>query len=102
MLTNESVSMKRWRLAVLFFEILMFAFILVLPQVALPDFTAQAGISVMANQARRFSLLPGLMLELEPQTMAAGIGEEEFWTPSFAICFCVSSSRLSLLCALIC
>ncbi len=94
--------MKRWRLAVLIFEISLFAFILVLPQVALPDFTAQGGASVGAIHARRFSVTSGVRLELEPLTTYAGTREERFWNRSFAIYFSPPSSRLRLLCALIC
>ena len=100
--TREDLSMKRWRLAVIIVEISLFAFILVLPQVALPDFTAQSGVSVGAAQAHRFSVTPGLRLEFEPLTTSAGTSEEGFWNRSFAIYFSPPSSRLSLLCALIC
>jgi hypothetical protein len=102
MSTSEGLSMKRWRLAVLIFEISLIALILVLPQVALPDFTAQGGTSVGATQARRFSLPPVLTPELEPLTTSAGISEETFWKRSCALYFCPPSSRLTLLCTLIC
>ena len=35
--------MKRWQFSILIFELALFAVILVLPQVALPDFTFHAG-----------------------------------------------------------
>ena len=35
--------MKRWQLVILIFELALFAAILVLPQVALPDFTFHDG-----------------------------------------------------------
>ncbi len=94
--------MKRWRLAVLIFEISLVALILVLPQVALPAFTAQCGTSVGATQARRFSILPVLMPELEPLTTSAGISKERFWNRYCASYSCPPASRLNLLCALIC
>lgn len=99
---SESLSMKRWRLALVIFEISLFAFILVLPQVALPDFTAQGGASVGAISARRFSVPPELALEPEPRTTSAWIGGERFWTQPFAAYDWAPGSRLSLLCALIC
>lgn len=94
--------MKRWRLAILIFEISLFAFILVLPQVALPDFTAQGRTSVGATQAHRFSLPPALTPELEPLTTSAGTSEETFWKRSLALYLCPPSSRLTLLCTLNC
>ena len=36
--------MKRWQIAILIFELALFAAILVLPQVALPDFTFHGGL----------------------------------------------------------
>jgi hypothetical protein len=44
--------MKRWQLAVLIFELALFAAILVLPQVALPDFTFHNGSAPVAAHAR--------------------------------------------------
>ena len=37
--------MKRWQFSILIFELALFAVILVLPQVALPDFTFHDGNS---------------------------------------------------------
>ena len=44
--------MKRWKLAILIFELVLFAAILVLPQVALPDFTFHNGSAPVSAHAR--------------------------------------------------
>ena len=46
------VSMKRWKWALLIFELALFALILVLPQVDLPDFTCHGGTAPVAAKAR--------------------------------------------------
>ena len=98
---SKSYTSKRWRTTILIFEIFLFAFILVLPQVALPDFTAHGGVSMCAAQARRFSLLTGVTLESEPPTTFAAISET-IWNHSSAISLSAGSSRRALLCTLIC
>jgi hypothetical protein len=44
--------MKRWRWALLIFELFLFALILVLPQVALPDFTFHGGTAPVVAKNR--------------------------------------------------
>ena len=44
--------MKGWRFALLLFELFLFALILVLPQVDLPDFTFTGGTAPIAAKAR--------------------------------------------------
>lgn len=51
--------MKRWRWALLIFELFLFALILVLPQVDLPDFTFHRGSAPIVARARVVS--PPLM-----------------------------------------
>jgi hypothetical protein len=95
--------MKHWRWTILICELALFALILILPQVALPDFTARGGISPEAVQTRWFSSPPGPAIALVLQTTFAGIGEEKLRNHIFDIYFSSpSSSRLSLLCTLIC
>ena len=100
---SESRSMKRWRWAILICELALFALILILPQVALPDCTAQDGISPGAVQIRRFSSPPRPAIALVLQTALAGIGEGKLQNHILNIYFSSpSSSRLSFLCTLIC
>lgn len=44
--------MRRWRYALLVFELFLFALILVLPQVDLPDFTFPGGSAPIAAKAK--------------------------------------------------
>jgi hypothetical protein len=93
--------MKRWRWTLLFFELFLFALILVLPQVDLPDFTFHGGTAPVVAKAR-ISPIP-------VRAMAAATNTP---TPERTFCGTVhptviaispsSDSRLSLLCTLIC
>jgi hypothetical protein len=105
--TSRACTSKRWRPVILIFEICLFAFILVLPQVALPDLTAHGGVSLSAAQARRFSLPAGVPLP----TTFAGVSKtmasetmisETIWNRPRAVSFYAGGSRLALLCLLIC
>lgn len=103
MRTNENLAMKRWQLAILIFELALFALILVLPQVALPDFTVQGGTLPKAMQARRFSSPPEPAITLLPQPTLAGEGVEKLLDHTLdSYSFLLPHSRLSLLCTLIC
>jgi len=51
--------MTRWRWALLIFELILFALILVLPQVDLPDFTFHGGTAPVAAKARLSSASTG-------------------------------------------
>jgi hypothetical protein len=48
---------KRWRYALLFFELFLFALILILPQVDLPDFTFPGSTAPIVAKARLSSTL---------------------------------------------
>lgn len=47
--------LKRWQWILLLFELVLFAVILILPQVDLPDFTFHKGTAPVATQARASS-----------------------------------------------
>lgn len=51
--------MNRWRWALLIFELLLIALILVLPQVDLPDYTFHGGTAPVAAKARVSSASSG-------------------------------------------
>ncbi len=51
--------MTRWRWALLIFELLLIALILVLPQVDLPDYTFHSGTAPVAAKARLSSASSG-------------------------------------------
>jgi hypothetical protein len=98
----ENLSMKRWQLAFLIFELLLFAAILVLPQVELPDFTFHDGTAPVAAHARVCDPTTGTAIAVAPQILplkliARARGEIlDVFSPL------ADHSRLSRLCVLIC
>jgi len=94
--------MKRWAWALLIFELALFALILILPQVDLPDFTFHGGTAPVVMKARlspstlrlavfTVAQLFLAMFFLSRRTELAGE------TPLSAL-----QPRLSLLCTLLC
>jgi hypothetical protein len=99
---NELRSMKRWQFSFLIFELALFAVILVLPQVALPDFTFHDGTAPVAAHSRVCDRAPGTAIAVAPQILPsepiAHLGGQIPDTPDpLAV-----HSRLSRLCVLIC
>ncbi len=94
--------MKRWQVSFLIFELVLFAAILVLPQVALPDFTFQEGTAPVAAHARVCPEGPGTAITVAPQVLSseptAHMGGEILDAPAPP----ATHSRLSRLCVLIC
>ena len=94
--------MKRWQLVLLMFELALFAAILVLPQVALPDFTFHNGTAPVAAHARVCRSVPGAAIAAPPQVLfpdqAANVRSAilDVSAPR------TLHSRLSRLCVLIC
>ena len=94
--------MKRWRWALLIFELCLFALILVLPQVDLPEFTFHGGTAPVAAKSRLSAapiLLTHTMTVQQPTLVqlreAARETEHPAPTPG-------PRSLLSLCCTLIC
>jgi hypothetical protein len=93
--------MKRWRWALLIFELALFATILVLPQVDLPDFEFHGGSSPVATRARN-SAVP---LAAVISALAASVPERISWSrENHAVVSAPRTvpSRLTLFCTLIC
>lgn len=93
--------MKRWRWALLLFELFLFALILILPQVDLPDFTFHGGTAPVVAKAR-VSPVPVRAMATSTRTPTA---ERVFCGLVHAAVLEISpgsDSRLSLLCTLIC
>ena len=94
--------MKRWQLALLIFELALFAAILVLPHVALPDFTFHDGTAPVAAHARVCDPTSGIAIAVAPLVL--------YSEPTTAVLREISEvaaplpvhSRLSRLCVLIC
>jgi len=94
--------MKRWQLFILIFELTLLAAILVLPQVALPDFAFHEGSAPVAARARVCGPAPGTAIAIAPPILPAepiaqvrGESPDVSATPAL-------HSRLSRLCVLIC
>jgi hypothetical protein len=94
--------MKRWQFSFLLFELALFAVILVLPQVALPDFTFHGGTAPVAAHARVCPQAPGTAITVAPQVLSSEptshVGGESLAVPAPL----ATHSRLSRLCVLIC
>jgi len=93
--------MRPWRWTLLLFELFLFALILVLPQVDLPDFTFQGGTAPVVAKAR-ISPTPvrpaAVLVSLPtPAPIASRSVEATFVAAPMSL-----SSRLSLFCSLIC
>ena len=94
--------MKRWQLAVLIFELVLFAAILVLPQVALPDFTFHGGTAPVAAHARVCKATPGPVLATHSQTLVPDQSVQRSSEHTVSLSLPAHNSRLSRLCVLIC
>jgi hypothetical protein len=94
--------MKRWQFSILVFELALFAVILVLPQVALPDFTFHDGTAPVAAHSRLCDRGPATAIAVTPQILpaepVARVGGEIPDVPAPP----AVHSRLSRLCVLIC
>ena len=98
----ELPAMKRWKLVFLIFELALFAAILVLPQVALPDFTFHGGTAPVAAHARVCDPAPAIAIAVAPQILStepvAAVRRDGPNGPAPP----AVHSRLSKLCVLIC
>jgi ABC-type sulfate transport system permease subunit len=93
--------MKRWQWALLIFELVLFAVILILPQVELPEFTFRGGTAPIAAKARlslaRVQSASAIQLPmLIPRRILEAL-ETRLVLPPARL-----ETRLSLMCILIC
>ena len=101
-LSTSCVSMKRWQFSILIFELALFAVILILPHVALPDVTFHDGTAPVAAHSRVCERTSGNAIAVVPSILppepTAQLGGEIPDAPApLAV-----HSRLSRLCVLIC
>jgi hypothetical protein len=93
---------KRWKWLLLIFELALFATILVLPQVALPDLAVHGGSSPIVVKAQASSvpaqaIVASVPAPAEPPVMPSVLAESyDAASPDAA------QIRLSLLCTLLC
>ncbi len=94
--------MKRWQWVLLIFELALFALILILPQVDLPDFTFHGGSAPVAAKSRLSSSPMRAAIAIAvPIPPPSQIGEAPAETREIAAQHS-ADSRLSLYCTLIC
>lgn len=94
--------MKRWRWTLLVFELALFALILILPQVDLPDFTFHSGTAPVVMKSRLSSGSHRLLAVVPvPTTFVKQgiIAHAEFAVEQG---FTNVHGRLSLICTLLC
>ena len=99
---DKLCPMKRWQFSILIFELALFAVILVLPQVALPDFTFHDGAAPVTAHSRLCDHAPATVVAIAPEILpfepTARVGGE---IPDVSASPAVHS-QLSRLCVLIC
>jgi len=95
--------MTRWRWALLIFELLLIALILVLPQVDLPDYTFHGGTAPVAAKARFSSASSEARVSMiRPHVVMTSIFFEPSSDSRQAPVHVASSARLALLCTFLC
>jgi hypothetical protein len=95
--------MTRWRWALLIFELLLIALILVLPQADLPDYTFHSGTAPIAAKARLSSASMGAGMTMIEMQMAlpSHLLEDRNDTPGVTASP-GSDVLLALLCSFLC
>jgi len=95
--------MTRWRWALLIFELLLIALILVLPQVDLPDYTFHGGTAPVAAKARLSSASSEARVSMiRPYVVTTSIFFEPLSDSRQVPVHVASSARLALLCSFLC
>jgi hypothetical protein len=94
--------MKRWQWVLLITELALFAIILILPQVDLPDFTFHGGTAPVATKSRISSSPVRLTIAImTADARPSRLVQPHFEVPDFTAS-ASTHSRLSLFCVLIC
>jgi hypothetical protein len=99
---HELRSMRRWQFSLLIFELALFAIILVLLQVALPDFTFHEGKAPVAAHSRVCDQAHATAITVTPQILSSEPIAQEVGEIPGAPAPPAVHSRLSRLCVLIC
>jgi hypothetical protein len=94
--------MKRWQWTLLIFELALFALILVLPQVDLPDFTFHNGTAPVAAHSRVISAPVRAVFVLVAPVLGLEGTHETTWESRDTISPLTLDCRLSSLCTLTC
>lgn len=95
-------TMKRWQWALLIFELALFAIILILPQVDLPDFTFHNGTAPVAAHARVSAPPIRTAIVTAAPVLFPVRSHEAWWESRNASAPLTLDYRLSSLCTLTC
>lgn len=93
--------MTRWRWALLSFELFLFALILILPQVDLPDFTFHGGTAPVIAKAK-FSPPPVMVTARTAPSVPSAPQVQETRQQPAGVSQPRTTSLLCLLCVLLC
>jgi hypothetical protein len=93
--------MARWRWVLLIFELVLFAVILILPQVDLPDFTFHGGTAPVVAKAKLAVPMPSMIKILVAPRPTVGDARGQALDDNFRFAP-DQHSLLSLFCTLIC
>jgi hypothetical protein len=99
---NSGFLMKRWQWALLIFELALFALILVLPQVELPEFTFNGGTAPVVAKARLSIARVGPAVAIQLPILIPGRILEALAESRVVLPPVLQETRLSLMCLLIC
>ena len=102
MMPLGQISMKRWQWILLIFELALFAIILILPQVDLPDFTFHNGTAPVAAHSRVISPPVRAAFVLVVPVLALEGAHETTWESRDTLSPLTLDYRLSSLCTLTC
>ena len=102
MIAGQRVAIKPWKWVLLLFELALFAIILILPQVDLPDFTFHGGTAPVAAKSRVCQALARTVAVSTMGLLSAAPRQEVLKDKDETFTFRGVHERLSLLCALLC
>jgi hypothetical protein len=94
-------TMTRWKWVLLIFELALFALILILPQVDLPDFAFQGGTAPITAKARVISAPVQPVVASIVFSAPEIVLEQRTELPNIAAPI-TSQTRLSMICTLLC
>jgi hypothetical protein len=102
MTAGRRVAIEPWKWTLLLFELALFAVILILPQVDLPDFTFHGGTAPVAAKSRVCQSLVRTAAISAMRLPSAPLRREVYRDKDETFTFRGVHERLSLLCALLC
>jgi hypothetical protein len=102
MIAGQRIEMKPWKWRLLLFELVLFAIILILPQVELPDFAFHGGTAPVAAKLRVCQPLARAKATSPMRLPVPLLRREVVAEENETFTFGSVHERLSVLCALLC